>query len=260
MDHLDHLDHLATDTSRLVDVLRDVDPAARVPTCPDWTATDLAWHLADVQRAWGRIVAEQLDHRPRASALDRPTGLDDCLDLLCDAHDALQDALTEADPSAPCWSWIAEPTTVAWVQRRMAHEALVHRLDAEQTAGMLAATVDARVALDGIDELFEVYALGVPSWGSFTASGPVVRVQPVGGHEPWTIQLGRVTGTSPTSGTELDLPAGIDASTASPDCTVSGAAAPLHAWSWARGPRDALRLDGDPAAADALDALLRDVT
>ena len=37
--------------------LADVDPAARVPACPDWTAADLLWHLGEVQWFWSAVVA-----------------------------------------------------------------------------------------------------------------------------------------------------------------------------------------------------------
>ena len=39
-----------------------------------------------------------------------------------------------ADPAEPAWTWSAEQT-VGFTLRRQAHEALIHRLDAEQTAG-----------------------------------------------------------------------------------------------------------------------------
>lgn len=37
----DFLRHLRTESARAREVLRDADPAARVPGCPDWTVDDL---------------------------------------------------------------------------------------------------------------------------------------------------------------------------------------------------------------------------
>jgi hypothetical protein len=57
---LDYLDHLARESARFVAVLRDTAPGARVPSCPDWDADDLLWHLAEVQWNWGTIVREHI--------------------------------------------------------------------------------------------------------------------------------------------------------------------------------------------------------
>lgn len=54
---MDVLGHLERDSRRFLTVLRDVDGRTPVPTCPDWTADDLLFHLAEVQSFWARIVA-----------------------------------------------------------------------------------------------------------------------------------------------------------------------------------------------------------
>jgi len=54
---LDYLGHLASESARFADAIRLAPPAARVPSCPDWTADDLLWHLAEVQFFWGRAQA-----------------------------------------------------------------------------------------------------------------------------------------------------------------------------------------------------------
>ena len=53
---LPYLAHLADDSERFHEVLTGVDPTARVPTCPDWTAADLVWHLAEVQWFWTQVM------------------------------------------------------------------------------------------------------------------------------------------------------------------------------------------------------------
>lgn len=55
--------HLERDSRRFLTVLHDVDGRTPVPTCPDWTADDLLFHLAEVQSFWARIVAEWLWRR-----------------------------------------------------------------------------------------------------------------------------------------------------------------------------------------------------
>ncbi|WP_298758133.1 maleylpyruvate isomerase N-terminal domain-containing protein, partial [uncultured Nocardioides sp.] len=49
--------HLRRESTRFRDVLALTPSQARVPTCPDWDADDLLWHLAEVQWFWGGVVA-----------------------------------------------------------------------------------------------------------------------------------------------------------------------------------------------------------
>ena len=60
-----YLDHIRTESARFREVLAGCDPAARVPSCPDWSAADLLWHLATVQRWWAEVVTA----RPSRPAL-----------------------------------------------------------------------------------------------------------------------------------------------------------------------------------------------
>ena len=57
---LPFLDHLAADSARFRDGARDGPPRCRVPTCPDWDADDLLWHLGEVQWFWGEIAERGL--------------------------------------------------------------------------------------------------------------------------------------------------------------------------------------------------------
>ena len=55
----DYLAHLRADSARFAAVLAGTDPAASVPSCPDWSAADLVAHLTEVQTFWGTVVAER---------------------------------------------------------------------------------------------------------------------------------------------------------------------------------------------------------
>lgn len=50
--NLDYLGHLAGNPARFVKVLAQAPTGRRVPTCPDWDADDLLWHLGQVQWCW----------------------------------------------------------------------------------------------------------------------------------------------------------------------------------------------------------------
>ena len=94
---IDYLAHLRSESDRFGEVLADTDPAAPVPTCPDWTAADLLWHLAEVQLFWGAIVRDRLDDPDAAEAgkPERPADYAELLALYRDASAALIDALAE---------------------------------------------------------------------------------------------------------------------------------------------------------------------
>jgi Mycothiol maleylpyruvate isomerase N-terminal domain len=55
---LDYLGHLARESARFAEAVGTVPPSAAVPTCPDWNADDLLWHLGEVQWFWGAIVRD----------------------------------------------------------------------------------------------------------------------------------------------------------------------------------------------------------
>src|SRR6185312_10928831 len=56
---LDPFARIGADTSALADAV-ERDPAAPVPSCPGWTAADLAWHLLEVQFFWATVVERRL--------------------------------------------------------------------------------------------------------------------------------------------------------------------------------------------------------
>lgn len=247
---------VADESARFLAALRRVDLDRVVPSTPGWRAADLAWHLADVQWFWGAVVGDLLDdvgplvepERPEPAALLR---------TVARRTDDLVAALERRDGTEPCWSWYEGGGNVAWVARRQAHEALIHRVDAELVAGRTVTEPDPQVAADGIDELLDVL-LTTPSWGSFTPDGTAVRVEASDTGDVWTLRFGRFTGTAPERGGRHEA----DAARLEPDVpesaigtTVSGTAWDLDRWLWGRGPADPLRLGGDVSVAHRLRAI-----
>ena len=146
LDPSTYLDHIRTESARFRAALADCDPAARVPTCPDWDAGDLLWHLAGVQLFWAKIVR----HRPHSPndpeiadlpAAERPQSYAELLEAFDDYSHALVTELERADPEAAAWHWSGD-LRVGTSHRRQAHEALIHRVDAELTAGVPAGSGD----------------------------------------------------------------------------------------------------------------------
>lgn len=249
------LAHIRTESQRFRDVLADCDPAVRVPACPDWDASDLLWHLTGVQRFWAGIVRT----RPAAPAEvvdpERPTSYDGLLAAFDEHSAALVDALEAADPAEEAWHW-SPVQTVGTTFRRQAHEALIHRLDAEQVAGAVT-PLDPALAGDGVLEVLEVmYGGEPPAWGRFDASPYSVRVEVADLGESIWVRPGLLTGTEPVSGKVYDGPhllvVGDPGSPA--DAVVSGAAADLDAWLWRRRDDAGIVARGDAEAYGAFRA------
>lgn len=246
---LDYAGHLARESSRFAEVIRAVPPAAPVPSCPEWTADDLLWHLGEVQWFWGTIVRDKLtgpqaEQRKPARPADRP-GL---LAFYQRASRDLGEALAAAPAGAPAWTWSADHT-VGFIRRRQAHEALIHRVDAELAAGQRG-PMDPGLSADGVDEALRImYGGDVPSWGAFTvAGGQVLRLVAADTGDSWLVTLGRFTGTDPAGQASYDEDgiqvAGADRGEPAA-AVVSGGAADLDCWLWHRPPLARIDHSGD---------------
>ncbi len=253
---------LAAESARFLEVLAAADPSARVPTCPDWSADDLLWHLTEVQLFWasvgeGPVVDEAGLDAVEAGKPARPDDRDALLRLAEDATERLLAALRAGSPSTPAWSWHAPEQTLGFTMRRQAHEALVHRVDAELTAGVDLTVPDAALAADGVDELLRVmWGLPDGDWATWTPSDRVVRVETTDTGHGWTLRLGRWSGTGPQSGREFDeatalVVDGDDAG--APAAVLRGRAADLDLHLWNRLPADPVERTGDPDALADLD-------
>jgi hypothetical protein len=110
---LDYLTHLARDSARFVEVLRQTPPETRVPTCPEWDADDLLWHLVEVQWFWGAIVTRGLTAGSDVEALDnggRPVDRDDLLAFYDHASGVLHQILSTTPDNKPVWTWSDDHT------------------------------------------------------------------------------------------------------------------------------------------------------
>jgi uncharacterized protein (TIGR03083 family) len=244
----DYLQHLTDESARFRAVLTDCDPDARVPGCPDWTAADLLWHRARVLWFWGTVIRNRPappdgDDDDGVTGPERPASYDGLLAAYDEYSALLRSELAAADPAEQAWSWSGEQT-VGFTFRRQAHEALIHRLDAEQTAGQVTA-LDPALAADGIDECLDVMFGGAPSWGAFAPLPHYVRVDVTDRDESTWVQLGRFTGTDPDGEHhDLDDIRVVAAPESEPDAVVSGPAAALDAWLWRRGDDSEIRVTG----------------
>jgi uncharacterized protein (TIGR03083 family) len=216
-----------------------------VPGCPGWTVADLVDHVTRVHASRTDIVEQGLvdrwpSPRPRPEAMDP-------IAWYREGANRLSEALAAADPAAPAKTFSREQTVGFWI-RRMAHETLVHRIDAEQAHGY-ESQVDPELATDGIAEVIEVFLTRFPGdWGEFSSGGTVVRVGT--GDQSWTLQLGRFVGTR--RGEIVDLPRAAVEHDADSVVTVSGDPGRVLLWMWGRAPLEDVTVTGDVAAAHQL--------
>ena len=244
---LDYVAHLGRESARFAQAIAIAPPGAPVPPCPEWTADDLLWHLAWVQWWWATIVRDGLTG-PEARRLvpERPSRRPGLLEFYQRASLELQQILGAASADAPAWTW-SDDHTVGFIRRKQAHEALIHRIDAEVTAGNRT-PMDPRLSADGVDEVLRVMYSGVPEWGSFAGDeSKALRLQATDTGDSWLITLGRFTGTDPegTSYDEPDFSVADGGSAAPASAYISGTAADLDCWLWHRPPVGAIDQAGD---------------
>jgi uncharacterized protein (TIGR03083 family) len=245
--NIDYLAHLRAESARFAEVLRDARPDAHVPSCPEWNADDLLWHLGEVQWFWGTIVREAVRDPESLEEPHRPTDRAGLLDFFDSSSTALQKTLAETDPAETRWTWSKEQTA-GFTRRRQTHEALIHRVDAELTADAERTAMDSELCGDGVDEALRIMFAAVPEWGQIEPEpASTLRIEASDTGQSWMVTLGRFTGTDP-AGTAHDDPDIVIADTDSGEevaATVTGGAADLDCWLWGRPTTGSLERFGD---------------
>jgi uncharacterized protein (TIGR03083 family) len=259
--NLDYLAHLARESTRFLEAMRQTHPGARVPTCPDWDADDLLWHLGEVQWFWSTIAGRGLTTHDQVEAIDRterPGDRDGLLAFFVATSGDLLHNLKAATPDTVVWTW-SDEQTVAFIRRRQAHEALIHRVDAELVADERT-PIDPDLGTDGVDEVLRIMYAGSPPWGHFTPDPEqTVRIHATDTDRSWLVTLGHFVGTAPDGtahdGADLTV-AGSDGGTSdtsgSASATVRGAGADLDCWLWHRPPMGRIERSGDPQVLERL--------
>jgi uncharacterized protein (TIGR03083 family) len=237
------LDHLANDYTRLRAVA-ERDLTADVPSCPGWTVTDLVRHVTEVYlhkteamrlADWPDPWPPDLSGEPPIAGLER-------------SYAELTAEFAARSPGDKAATWHGPDQTVGFWIRRMAQETVIHRIDAELAVGEPVAEIADDLAVDGIDELLQLFlAYGSQQWAEYFA--PTLEETP--GH---TVAV-RVEGGSwlvSTSSDGVEV-AGKDADA---DAVISGSPAAVLRWLWARGGEDAVTVTGSDGAVAQLRRLL----
>jgi hypothetical protein len=179
----------------------------------------------------------------------RPAGWADLLEFRRNAGNDLIAALGRKSPETPAWTWSSDhhDHTVGFIRRKQAHEALIHRVDAELT-GRARTGMDAQLSADGVDEVLRVMYSAIPDWGTFAPEpGATLRLRASDTGHTWLITTGLFTGTD-QDGTHYEEP---DFQVAEHDdggavlAAIEATAADLDCWLWHRTPMRPIRSSGD---------------
>lgn len=211
------------------------DPAAPVVTCPGWDVDDLLRHVGSCYRLVEVLVREGRTEAPDAASFQAPTG--PSLDHFEANRAAMVETLRHADPAQPVWSWTDDRTVGFWM-RRMVHETVVHRVDAELATGQRS-PVDPALAADGVEEALTLF---LPRrWArSDEPGGPTLHLHATDVDGEWLVRFG-------------DRSVTVEHGHAKGDAAVRGPAGDLLLWLWGRAGLDELEVFGDAGVAARLD-------
>jgi uncharacterized protein (TIGR03083 family) len=137
------------------------DPATGVPSTPDWTIADLAWHLGEVHWFWASDVELRASDPDQVEA-NKPSRPHSYPDLVAWGRSQLDRmiAILESTPDdVPVWTWAMNETdhTVAFVRRHQVQETAVHRWDMQGAATSgIPDPIDGEAASDSIDEFLSI--------------------------------------------------------------------------------------------------------
>lgn len=170
---LDHQHLLRVELGRLgaIDADRLTDP---IPHIEDWTVGTVVGHTGWIARFGALTVQSDLDNPPSRSAVPEPPPGPDVLAWFDEAQRELLRAVESVDPDKVVPSFTG-PQTVAWWCRRLSHEASMHRWDAYAAIGS-PEPIEARLARDGIDEVFEVFAARRLDLEAFGGKGETIHL------------------------------------------------------------------------------------
>ncbi len=194
------LDAVSTWASSMAVAVDSAPLDTPVPTCPGWGLGKLVRHTGRVHRHVTAVVAQQVSEPPGRDLVDfeQPSVDADQAAWIAwfrSGANALMVALADAPSDTPVWSWGHDQTAGFWA-RRMAHETVIHGVDAHLAVGA-PFNIEPALAVDGLDELLEIRRaspafaqLDAPFAGDGTVHLHATDDSLAAGHGEWMIEFG----------------------------------------------------------------------
>jgi uncharacterized protein (TIGR03083 family) len=204
-----------------------------VPTCPGWDVGQLVSHLGGIYSRVALIVSSAALEPPDRNQLPAAPEGEALVGWLAEQRAALLAALEAADDTTPVWNWTAHsPGPASFWARRMAHETLIHRVDAELAQGFQPAQPMPDVAADAVTEFFELIFPRFEAKLAEAGAGSI-HLHATDVHDAeWTIGFGSGTSTFTRDHEKADV-------------ALRASAFELACWTWGRLPTDRLETFGD---------------
>ena len=168
------------ETAKLAALAQDQDIRLPIPTCPGWTLEQLVGHVGRGHRWAADLVRRRLPEPVPLPEVVVPAGPRERGAWLTEGARLLADAVRDAGPEQPVWTWQPDRSAGFWL-RRMLHDEVVHRFDAELALGVPGGLA-ADLAADGVSDVLDTVAalsrpgLGVPSpFAGLVGAGETLR-------------------------------------------------------------------------------------
>ncbi len=162
----------------------DLDRA--VPSCPPWSIADLLEHTTRIHQWATAHVQSTGDERPRFPKDDVGTGAALEATFARNAA-ALVAALRGADLDRTVPTFIG-PQPARWWLRRQAQETAVHAWDAQLALGA-ATPIEPALAVDGIDEMFDVFFVHRFKPEAFDSTGQTMHLHATDIDGEWLVRF-----------------------------------------------------------------------
>jgi uncharacterized protein (TIGR03083 family) len=143
-----YADELEAETERLIRAVSRQNPTAQVPTCPEWTVRDLVTHVGTGHRLASEIIETRRDRMLPYVLVAAPEKPDEWGAWLTAGARRLNAAVRERGFDGWAWTWQPRYQTAGFWLRRMVHDELVHRFDADPDG-----EVAPDLAADGVSDL-----------------------------------------------------------------------------------------------------------
>jgi uncharacterized protein (TIGR03083 family) len=245
MDSDDYLNAIERECAALTIALRN-GATRDVPSCPGWRVADLAVHLGIIHR-WATEMVRSRASNPLRER-EKLFGVDPDDPALVEWFEQgtreLVEVLRSTPADTPVWSWTPEQSVRFWT-RRQAHEAAVHRWDAQDALGASApAAIDSTLAADGIDEWLSVFAVSRSRQSSTRIGlGESYHFHCTDEHGEWVVRF---------KGSDID----VKSEHVKADVAIRGGASDLLLFLWRRKSTESLEVLGDASLLERWSELL----